>query len=175
MKTPDNIQKLVDLLTENINTDYDQLLDDFDFSTIDFKPYQSWSSEKYTRNCLFKNVNFELILLCWEHGQETAIHGHDGEDCWVYLLEGGMEEVFYNIGDDNKLIAYSSQIVVPNQVTFMNDNQGFHKLKNDVYGRSVSLHLYAKPIQNCQSFDEKSQQFVKRSLNFDSDSHFTNN
>ena len=170
METPENIQKLVDLLANNSNEEYNALLNDFDFSTIDFKPYQSWSSEKYTRNCLYKDLNFELILLCWEHGQETPIHGHDGEDCWVYLLEGEMKEVFFNMDDNDNLIADDSQTVETDQVTFMDDSQGFHKLKNGHDGRSMSLHLYAKPIENCKSFDEKSQRFVKRSLNFDTNS-----
>lgn len=173
LKTPDNIQKLVDLLTNNSRSNYHALLTDFDFQTIDFKTYQSWSKKKYTRNCLYKDANLELILLCWERGQQTPIHGHNGEDCWVLLIEGGMKEVFFSKNDDGSLLAYSSQVIVPNQITFMNDNQGYHKLENDCDGRSVSLHLYAKPIENCQSFDEKSKQFVERSLNFDSDSHFT--
>ncbi len=108
--------------------------------------------------------------MCWEHSQETTMHGHDGEDCWVYLLEGEMEEVFFNMDDNDNLIADDSQTVETDQVTFMDDSQGFHKLKNDHDGRSMSLHLYAKPIENCKSFDEKSQQFVKRSLNFDTNS-----
>lgn len=175
MKTPNNIQKLVDLLSNNSSKDYNQLLTDFDFGTIDFESYQSWSDKKYTRNCLYKDSNFELLLLCWEKGQQTPIHGHNGENCWVFLLEGSMEEVFFSMDDANNLSAYSSQIVVANQITFMNDSQGFHKLKNDSKGRSVSLHLYAKPIENCQSFDEESKQFIQRSLNFDSDSYFTSN
>lgn len=170
MKTPRTIQKLVTLLANTSNKDYNRLLDDFDFSTIDFKPYQSWSNESYTRNCLYKDDRFELILLCWEYGQETPIHGHDGEDCWVYLLEGKMKEVFFNMDKNNILIADNTQTVEPDQVTFMSDNQGFHRLKNGHDGRSMSLHLYAKPIEHCQSFDEKTQQFVERALTFDTNS-----
>ena len=169
MKTPNTIQKLIDILANNPSEDYNALLDDFDFSAIDFKPYQSWSSKKYTRNCLYKDKNFELILLCWEHGQETPIHGHDGEDCWVYLLEGGMKEVFYSMNDKNSLIADDFQIVEPDQVTFMSDDQGYHKLQNDYEGRSMSLHIYAQPIENCKAFDESSQQFIDKSLSFDTD------
>ena len=175
MKTPKNIKKLVDLIATTSRKNYSQLLTNFDVSTIDFEPYKTWSIERYTRNCLYKDADFELIILCWEKGQQTPIHGHNGQDCWVLLLEGGMEEIFFSMGDDNRLTVCGAQFVVPNQVTFMNDGQGFHQLKNDAHGRSVSLHFYAKPIENCRSFDEKSEQFVKRSLGFDSNSHFTSN
>lgn len=173
MKTSKNIQKLVDLITTTSRKNYNKLLTNFDFSTINFESYKTWSIEKYTRNCLYKDANFELILLCWEKGQQTPIHGHNGQDCWVFLLEGSMEEVFFSMGDNDSLTVCGSHPVMPNQVTFMNDGQGFHQLKNDAKGRSVSLHLYAKPIENCKSFDEKSKQFIQRSLNFDSNSHFT--
>ena len=46
--------------------------------------YCSWKKDTYTRNCAFKNEEFELIVLCWEPGHVTAIHGHDGQKCWVY-------------------------------------------------------------------------------------------
>ncbi len=173
MKTPNNIQRLLDLLTSTTCKNYNQVVMNFDFRTIDFESYKNWSLEKYTRNCLYKDSNFELILLCWEKGQQTPIHDHNGEDCWVVLLEGGMEELFFSKGKDGTLEVCGSRFVLPNQVTFMNDGLGFHQLKNNSESRSLSLHLYAKPIENCQSFDEVSKQFVTRSLNFDSNSHFT--
>jgi len=51
----------------------------------------------------------------------------------------------------------------------MSDDQGYHKLQNDFEGRSMSLHIYAQPIENCKAFDESSQQFIDKSLSFDTD------
>ena len=167
MKSPENIQKLIQLLSQSSIEDYNTILKNFNFESVDFSSFESWSKGRYTRNCLFRDVHFELILLCWEQDQETAVHGHDGEDCWVYLLEGEMDEVFFSLDDNNYLREIGSQKVQPNQLTFMNDKIGFHKLKNSNKGRSVSLHLYAKPIENCVSFDEVSQSFMERTLTYD--------
>jgi len=167
LKSPENIQKLVQLLSQSPTEDYNTILKDFDFESINFSLYESWSNERYTRNCLFRDADFELILICWGEGQGTAVHGHDGEDCWVYLLEGEIDEVYFNINDDNDLQEVGSHKVIPNQLTFMNDKVGFHKLENCYEGKSMSLHLYAKPIENCVSFDETSQSFVKRELSYD--------
>tara|TARA_R110000751_G_scaffold245379_1_gene345388 strand:- start:769 stop:1299 length:531 start_codon:yes stop_codon:yes gene_type:complete len=167
LKSTETIQKLLQLLSQSPTEDYNAILNAFDFGSLNFAPFESWSNEKYTRNCLFKDANFELILLCWEQEQETAVHGHDGEDCWVYLLEGEMEEVFFTIDDDQNLREVGSKKVESNQLTFMNDKIGFHKLKNSNLGRSISLHLYAKPIENCVSFDEVSQTFIERQLSYD--------
>lgn len=167
LKTSEHIQKLITLLSNASIDDYSRLLNDFDFDSVDFEPFQSWSSQKYTRNCLYRDANFELILLCWEKGQETAVHGHNGEDCWVYLLDGEMEEVLFALDDLDQLSYESSQKIISHQLTFMNDKIGFHKLKNTNQGRSISLHLYAKPIERCHVFDESSRQFKERVLTFD--------
>nr|WP_321231837.1 cysteine dioxygenase family protein [uncultured Psychroserpens sp.] len=175
MKSQENIQKLIAILSQSSTEDYNTILNNFDFSSINFTPYESWSKKRYTRNCMYKDTDFELILLCWDQGQETAIHGHDGEDCWVYLLEGMLEEVYYTVDNDSYLREERSEKILPNKFSFMNDKIGFHKLKNTFRGKSISLHLYAKPIENCVSFDESSQQFIQRKLSYDTFKQLTFN
>lgn len=167
MKTSEHIQELILQLSQTSIKDYNKILKNFDFEAVDFGPFQSWSKKRYTRNCIHRDMNFELILLCWEAGQETAIHGHDGEDCWVYLLEGELEEVLYNIDEKEQLKQLVVQEVVPNQLTFMNDRIGYHKLRNVNKGRSLSLHVYAKPIERCRFFDASSREFKEKVLSFD--------
>jgi len=167
LKSPENIQELIQLLSESSKAHYNSILNRFDFNTVDFSDFESWSSQKYTRNCLYKDVQFELLLLCWEEGQETSIHDHDGEDCWVYLLEGKMEEVFYSLDNTEGLIEERSQYIKPHELSFINDRVGFHKLRNASKGQSVSLHLYAKPIEQCNFYCERSEQFIERKLNYD--------
>lgn len=167
LKSSETIQKLLQLLSQSSTEDYNVILNTFNFESVDFSPFESWSHKSYTRNCVFRDSNFELILLCWEQGQETAIHGHDGEDCWVYLLEGEMEEVYFTMDENQYLREVGSRKIDPNQLTFMNDKIGFHKLKNSCEGTSMSLHLYAKPIENCVSFDEATQSFIEKKLSYD--------
>ncbi|WCO01102.1 cysteine dioxygenase [Psychroserpens ponticola] len=167
MKSPENIQELIQLLSETTKSHYNSILNNFDFNTIEFQDFESWSSKKYTRNCLYKDSQFELLLLCWNEGQETSIHGHDGEDCWVYLLHGEMEEVFYSLDDSNYLVEERSQNILPQQLSFMNDRIGFHKLRNRFNGKSMSLHLYAKPIEQCRFYCETSEQFIEKKLKYD--------
>ncbi|MCB0399740.1 MAG: cysteine dioxygenase family protein, partial [Winogradskyella sp.] len=82
-------------MSKSSKEDYTEILLNFNFEDIDFSEIEYWEPQCYTRNCFYKDDNFELILICWDKGQKTAIHDHDGEDCWVYLLEGKMEEDFY--------------------------------------------------------------------------------
>lgn len=146
---------------------YNGILNTFNFDVVDFHPYQHWSSKKYTRNCIYKDAQFELLLLCWDVNQETSVHDHDGEDCWVYVLEGELEEVFFTLDRSDYLREERSQLIRPHQLSFMNDRMGFHKLRNRFKGKSISLHLYAKPILQCSFYCETSEQFIERKLNYD--------
>lgn len=167
MKSSENIQELIRLLSESPKVNYNSVLHNFDFDTIDFKPFETWTTGAYTRNCIYKDEQFELLLLCWDEGQETSIHDHDGEDCWVYVLHGEMEEVFYSLDQTKRLKEEGSRFILPHQLSFMNDKIGFHKLTNSNRGKSVSLHVYAKPIEQCHFFCETSEQFIERKLNYD--------
>ena len=167
MKSSEHIEKLIALLSHTSIKDYNRILKNFDFSVVNFKSFESWSYHNYTRNCLHKDAHFELILICWEHGQETKIHDHNGEDCWVYLLEGLMEEVYYTFNKKHQLQEIGARNILPQQLTFMNDTIGYHKLRNSHPGKSISLHLYAKPIDNCKYFNEISQRFEEKTLTYD--------
>ena len=43
------------------------------------KKYSHFSKSMYTRNRIFRNDDFEIILLCWLPNQMAPIHGHEGE------------------------------------------------------------------------------------------------
>jgi cysteine dioxygenase len=49
----------------------------------------------------------------------------------------------------------------------MIDFMGVHRLENMQNERSMTLHLYAKPIRNCQTFDERTRTFIRRELAYD--------
>ncbi len=69
----------------------------------EFEKYATWSETCYTRNCIAENEDFELILICWEKGQATAIHDHGGEECWVYFVEGEFRENIYTQEKEGEL------------------------------------------------------------------------
>lgn len=126
----------------------------------------SWSDESYTRNCILDNDKFELILLCWEKGQATPIHDHGGEECWVHIVQGEFRETNYNVGESGELNVVKTNISNAGDVTYMSDFMGCHRLENLSDTRSISLHLYAKPIRNCNMFDEESGEFVRKELSY---------
>jgi cysteine dioxygenase len=108
-----------------------------------------------------------LILICWCEGQRTPIHDHGGEECWVKVIEGEFKETIYKQNEAGELNFVKSSISKSNEITYMKDFMGFHRLENLSNKRSMSLHLYAKPIRKCKMFDEKSGTFMNKDLVYD--------
>lgn len=112
-----------------------------------------WNTKHYARNCVYRNQEFELILLCWEPGQETPVHCHGGEECWVHLIQGALEEDRFEEKSGMVANKVSNAKLAETDLTYMNDSMGFHSLKNISEGRAISLHLYAKPIHSCRVYN----------------------
>lgn len=132
----------------------------------DFSDYCYWDDDCYTRNCIVDHENFELILLCWGPGQITPIHDHGGEECWVSFIDGEFKETIYQLDDNNELQEITSSIAKSKDISYMIDFMGFHSLENLSNKRSMSLHLYAKPIRNCNAFDDELGELVNKDLEY---------
>jgi cysteine dioxygenase len=145
---------------------FSELLSSTTFPNADFETFCSWSDTCYTRNCIFENEEFELILLCWEKGQITPIHGHGGEECWVKIIQGEFKETIYVLDDNDSLKEERMFVSKKGDLSYMIDFMGYHRLENLSEARSMSLHLYAKPIRKCQLFDEESETFVSKEMSY---------
>lgn len=153
-------------LTVNKQTDYHQIIRSVSIPQEAFEGFCFWSSGCYTRNCIFENEKFELILICWEKNQKTPIHDHDGEECWVKVIDGTLKETLYK-QESSGLTQIKSTISVKGTISYMIDFMGYHKLENISGHRAMSLHLYAKPIKKCNVFDDHKKTFSSKTLTFD--------
>jgi len=131
-------------------------------------PYLYFNEERYTRNCIARDDYFELVLLCWEQGQKTAIHCHNNQECWVKVVAGSFAEELYRVNDATGTMEYiSTEILSQHDVTAVEDANIFHNLTNISRGRSISLHLYMKPIEECRIYDAETSQIKRVSLSYD--------
>mgnify|MGYP003624166039 FL=1 len=174
MESTKNIQKSIKTLSELIlildeeeRTNYTTILKSMNLPITEFRKYATWSETCYTRNCIEENENFELILICWEKGQKTAIHDHGGEECWVYFVEGGFREHVYKESKKGELNVVKTSNSKSGGVAYMIDFMGFHNLENTSNKRSMSLHLYAKPIKNCNVYDSEKNEFICKEMSYD--------
>jgi cysteine dioxygenase len=166
-KTLETMSELIQVLDEEERTQYTTILKTMKLPIAAFEKHATWSDTCYTRNCVEENENFELILICWEKGQATAIHDHGGEECWVYFVDGEFTEHVYKKDEGGKLTIVETTYAKPGDVAYMIDFMGYHNLENLSNKRSMSLHLYAKPIKNCNVYDSKKNEFVRKELAYD--------
>ncbi len=104
--------------------DYDPVLTQSEHMTLsldDVLPYLYFNEERYTRNCIARDDYFELVLLCWEQGQKTAIHCHNNQECWVKVVAGSFAEELYRINNTSGEMEYMS---TENTITARRDRCG---------------------------------------------------
>ena len=113
------------------------------------KKYIHWNNSKqYTRNRIKTDgKNYDLLVLCWNPGQESKIHDHPGDGCYVKVISGRVQESIYN---KKTLELKDSTIVNVGSVSFIDDSMGLHKLGNpDSVNGAITLHLYTPPTSTC--------------------------
>ncbi|KAJ6129855.1 hypothetical protein N7512_002635, partial [Penicillium capsulatum] len=112
-------------------------------------------SRSYTRNLIDEgNGKSNLLILVWSPGKGSAIHDHANAHCIMKILKGNLQETLYSWPDKEKL--EHGDISPPhvtrqttygeNQVTYMSDKLGLHRISNpDPNNFAISLHLYTPP------------------------------
>ncbi|MEE9439834.1 MAG: cysteine dioxygenase family protein [Saprospiraceae bacterium] len=155
---------LIDLLDSSTNQQYKNLDTKIEIPIDQFSSIINFSKDHYTRHCIKRTENYELLLLCWDTDQGTPIHYHGGEDCWLYVLDGSIEEG-----------RYKEENGIPQQVSiakyyagddaYINDEIGFHHIANTGGQKSITLHIYMNPIKSCNVYDEDKKVFYIKEYN----------
>lgn len=105
-------------------------------------------AKPYTRNLIATDgTTYTLLLLCWNPGQESPIHDHPCDGCWLQVLKGSVRECRY----DSQLNCIADDTFHEQQVSYITDSMGYHKVGNNTTDiPSISLHLYAPPFHQCR-------------------------
>lgn len=117
----------------------------------DWRPFTFFAERSYTRNLVHRCGAFELLLLGWNEGQQSPIHDHANQSCWMAVLDGDLEEIHYKTPATGGIVEGRRARFAPGQVAFIDDKIAFHQIR-PLAGRAVSLHLYSNPIDRCQIF-----------------------
>lgn len=132
-------------------------------------------SRNYTRNLVDEgNGKSNLLVLVWNPGRSSPIHDHANAHCVMKILKGSLKETLYSMppGSAGSNSGSSGTLTPPqvvketnyseNQVTYISDQIGLHKISNPSNSEvAVSLHLYTPPHAanfGFNLFDEKTGQ-----------------
>lgn len=150
IKSINNVNALLDALQHrNPEDGYLDIMKAIGFGMNELEGYFSWNEDNPTRNCLYKNDDFELQLICWEKGQKSPIHDYDARNAWVHVVHGQLkEEKFIKNEAVGQLEKVSSITLGKNDFSYLSNYVGIHRYSNIYSARTISLHLYSRPISN---------------------------
>jgi cysteine dioxygenase len=157
--------------------------DSVNISDSSLAPYVFFDDQFYTRNLIYRDELFEVMAICWEPQQKTAVHTHNGQLCWMMTQRGNITVVDYKwLGCDHPehqnvvgidCIANSDHVKLERlrevecegggQVVTADKLQTIHQLFNE-NERTVSIHIYSRPIDSCVAFDMNTQRCYRRQL-----------
>ena len=123
-----------------------------------------YDKNKYTRNLVYRNELFQIILMCWPPKYKSAIHDHNNSECFYKILKGSLIEEVYEIRND-KLIFSNKILLNNNQLGKINDDMGYHSVFNNTDDFTVSLHLYVPIYDSTNIFEiDENNNFIKKEV-----------
>jgi len=140
-----------------------------DISKPAYERYYTWSDDHYTRNCIAKSKEFELLLVCWEKGQFSPIHDFDSHAAWIHTIHGKLREERYRIRPDRKGVEKMSSVSLDElDFSYIGGKVGIHSYKNIYESRSISLILYVGPLEKWKEYELNSPETREVTVTHDS-------
>lgn len=106
---------------------------------------------EYKRTIVYRDSQFEIILITWYPYSETKIHDHADKGCIMFLIDGLLTEKKNRILHNYNSVMNNS--VIPNTeiVSIMDDN--LHYIDNSEFVHQIlnsseishSIHIYSPP------------------------------
>jgi cysteine dioxygenase len=152
--------------------------------------YLLFRPERYTRNLVFQDPLFEVMVICWQPGQRTPVHTHNGQLGWMLVERGGVEVTNYryvscNAPENQNVVGidclggatqlqldelHHERVDEGGPVSTVDKIQTIHRITcpPGTGERAVSLHVYSRPFDSCIAFDLERGRCFRRNLFWDS-------
>ena len=92
------IKSIKQLSNENFPNDkVYELLNNSYLKETEIAAYIKYDNHKYTRHLIYKDEDFEILIMCWKPGHKAPIHGHEGEKCFMRVEKGSLLFTNYNL------------------------------------------------------------------------------
>jgi cysteine dioxygenase len=160
------VKELVSTLNVGPGTKgYLEIMNRVKIPSSEFEPYCRWNQKHYTRNCIARTDDFELLLICYEPGQRTSIHDYATQEAWIHPVVGTVIEERFELGPHGPLRKVSSAKLDTNSFSYLHNERRIHRYLNTIKERSITLDLYAKPLNKWKVYDESSGEQRSQEVN----------
>ena len=122
--------------------------------------YFHWSPDFYTRNLVYKDNRFELMVICWDKGQVSRVHNHSDQKCWMMVPVGRLQGQNFAVEEIDESRGYCKLVKTDNfelsdcLSAKVELEEPIHQVLNlpEYDERAVSIHIYSKPYDSCLSY-----------------------
>lgn len=159
------------------------LMSSYKSNPAEWLKYAKFDKYRYTRNLVDSgNGKYNLMTLCWGEGHGSSIHDHSNSHCFMKMLAGSLCETRFEwpqnesspppdaeqeMSDEPAMREISRNVLNTNEVCYINDSIGLHRVENLSYtDRAVSLHLYCPPFNSCHIFNQHTGHKMEAQVTF---------
>lgn len=101
------------------------------------------TQDPYSKKIVYDKNNLQVAFINFKPNSESHIHNHpEVNSCIIKCLRGEFKEIKYK--DKNGFEPTSTDVILENDVSSVNDNKIFHKIINLSYAKSNTLNIYLK-------------------------------
>lgn len=130
-------------------------------------PYLYFSCDRYARNLIHRTPLFEMIAICWESGQKSAIHNHRDQRCWMAMAFGRVMVHNFRLVRKDPTTGFcelesSTQFLIDTETPQEVDPaEPIHQVLNlpQFGSRAVTLHIYSRPFDTCEVYDLQARRY----------------
>ena len=89
---------------------------------------------------LMQNALLKAVLILWQPGKFSSIHGHPRGGCTFKVLYGKLVEKRYTTDDTQQLLSVST--LQTGSMAYIDDDMGYHAVGNASSTAAISIHVY---------------------------------
>jgi cysteine dioxygenase len=162
-----------DQLVKNLNLGpgyggYLDLLKAIKLPESEWKKHCQWKEQRYTRNCIASCEGYELILMCWKKGQASPIHSYDFQEGWVKVFQGQLSIDIFQVDREELRAELDEEVPLEEkEYIYLNDNMGFHRMRNTAEGDTISLHLHVEKVKQWEVWDDTKNEIILKKPRYD--------
>ncbi|MGL5793863.1 MAG: FAD/NAD(P)-binding protein, partial [Waterburya sp.] len=120
-----------------------------------------FSPENYQRQILYRDLNCEIILVCWQPGQFSPIHDHGDSLNVTHVYQGVLTSRTFaqtdSVTGEPLSLLLEEKYLQPSELIGV-DRAQIHQLANTSEQNLITLNIYAKPLQQMQVYNSLNKQ-----------------
>lgn len=111
------------------------------YKSNDWQEYTVNQNKPYSKKLIYENNLFDMYLISWNKNTVSNIHDHSNNGCILKVLQGKIIEDIY----DENLNFIKSNKFNKNDISYIDNNIGYHAITNINNDMTYTLHIYSPP------------------------------